>query len=87
MPLYRCTKCDVVDNTATGGYWEQQLAAVKSDKPFKPLCSQCHTGKWHGSFERKGITGDWWQDGSGFVYRPTEIAKFQHLGPFNPVVL
>jgi hypothetical protein len=28
MSLYRCTRCDVVENTALGGYWIQQMDAA-----------------------------------------------------------
>jgi hypothetical protein len=32
MPLHACSKCQTVENTALGGYWEQQLDARKSGK-------------------------------------------------------
>ena len=51
MPLYMCSKCGSVDNTACGGYWRQEMEANYS-KDFKPLCSSCYPemGKWHGDF-------------------------------------
>ena len=89
MSLYRCTKCDVVENTALGGYWMQQLEAHQSGAPFHPLCSQCNPaiGKWHGEFERNGITAEWLQDARGFIWRPHEAETVKHLGPFVPVAI
>ncbi len=87
MSLYRCTKCDVVENTALGGYWLQQMAAAESSQPFRPLCSQCNPdiGVWHGQFPREGVTGEWLVDNRGFLWRPDQIKGLDHLGPFSPV--
>jgi hypothetical protein len=48
LPLFRCTKCGCVENTATGNYWTQQDA---------PTCSECDTGKWHGRFLKRSADG------------------------------
>ena len=53
MPLFACTSCDAIDNTAISGYWEQQLDAHDAGKPFEPKCSECHTGTWHGEFPKR----------------------------------
>lgn len=45
MPLFKCTKCDCVENTAVGQFWGQPKDEV--------ICSQCATGKWHGLFPKK----------------------------------
>lgn len=46
MPLFKCTKCGALDNTAAGGaYW-----GVDKDKV---LCCECHTGKWHDIFPKE----------------------------------
>lgn len=89
MSLYRCTKCDVVENTALGGYWLQQMAAHKDAKPFAPLCSQCdpEIGRWHGKFPREAISPDWLVDKRGFLWRPNEAKTVHHLGPFAPVTI
>ncbi len=52
MPLYACSKCGCVDNTALGGYWKR----VYLDK-LPPLCSECNPeiGKWHGDFPKDKI--------------------------------
>lgn len=54
MPLYACTKCNTAENTALGGYWEQQRHAHKTGAKHEPLCSQCdpEIGSWHDRFPR-----------------------------------
>lgn len=47
MPLFNCSKCGVVENTALGAYW------YNSCKGKPVLCSECATGKWHGEFARE----------------------------------
>lgn len=45
MPLFKCTACGCIDNTACGGsYWHDRESAE---------CAECYTGKWHGAFEKK----------------------------------
>lgn len=49
MPLFECTVCHIVDNTAVTNFWWD----VQHDgKPA--LCSQCdpQIGKWHDRFPR-----------------------------------
>lgn len=46
MPLFDCSQCGTVDNTALTDYWTR----VRDKQP--PLCSACLTGEWHGVFER-----------------------------------
>lgn len=53
MPLFECSQCGAVDNTAISGYWEQQFDAMQSGSEFKPKCSECHTGQWHGEFPKQ----------------------------------
>lgn len=45
MPLFKCTGCGCIENTAVGGFWGRPKDEVK--------CSECDTGKWHGLFEKK----------------------------------
>lgn len=49
MPLFECTKCHVVDNTALTNFWETRLP-----NGGPALCSECDPdiGKWHGAFPR-----------------------------------
>lgn len=61
MPLFECSKCHYVENTATSNYW---IKVARDGQ--EPLCSVCDPdiGKWHGEFERfpaKGMLID--QDG------------------------
>jgi hypothetical protein len=77
MPIFTCSKCGVVDNTAVSGYWSR----VHMDG-LDALCSQCNPeiGKWHGRFERKTpeefgvVSGP-----DGFLYGPEDpyLAQLQ----------
>lgn len=53
MPLFRCTKCGCVENSAYGYFWMAKL----EQKP--PLCSECdpEIGEWHGKFEKRSAVG------------------------------
>jgi hypothetical protein len=89
MPLFMCTKCGTVDNTATSGYWAQQADALVNNADFKPLCSACHPeiGCWHNLFPRRSAEG-YKQDRRGFLYRIEELATVPpNFGPFTDVVL
>jgi len=44
MSLYQCTRCGARENTAVGHYWAAEEG--------KALCSECHTGTWHGEFPK-----------------------------------
>lgn len=59
MPLFVCSKCKVIENTALSGYW------YRGKK--KPLCSQCDPkfGKWHNKFSRKKFNEKEWEIESG----------------------
>ena len=85
MSLYRCTKCDCVENTACGEYWAQQMEAHKAGRKLEPLCSQCRTGTWHGQFERYAVPKDWLVDVRGFLWSPESAKTVPHLGPFKAV--
>jgi len=44
MSLFRCQKCNNIENTAlTAGYWAKKIK----------LCSECDHGKWHGRFPKQ----------------------------------
>lgn len=51
MPLFECEECHCVENTATGRYWGQK------HKALPVLCSECHTGEWHGRFPKQPAAG------------------------------
>lgn len=46
MPLFTCSKCKCVENTALSRFWHQP--------DHEKLCSLCDpkVGKWHGKFPR-----------------------------------
>jgi len=48
MPLFKCSNCGCVENTALGAYWFRVSAENKL-----PLCSECIYGKWHGEFPKQ----------------------------------
>ncbi len=50
-PLYRCSRCGTVDNTALSmGYWGH----LGEKEVF---CTECETGKWHGMWPKKKWDG------------------------------
>ena len=52
MPLFRCSKCGCIENTACCDYWSR----VHLDEK-EPLCSECETGEWHGLFNKRSADG------------------------------
>lgn len=52
MPLYCCSKCGCVENTAMSNYWE----TANKDAA---MCSECdpEIGKWHGQFTKRSAAG------------------------------
>lgn len=68
MPLFQCSECYVIENTALGDFWSRQAGLT----PGLPICSQCATGKWHGRFAREvPMICDWEPDplGEGLIRR------------------
>lgn len=51
MPLFICSKCGCIENTALSLYWVRSF----SDKETPPLCSECdpEIGKWHNRFPKQ----------------------------------
>jgi hypothetical protein len=84
-----------VDNTALGGYWQQQARVIKENRAgewrskFKPLCSEHdpHIMKWHGEFPKRLAIG-YVQSNDGYLYTLEESqGRFAHLRPFRAVKL
>lgn len=48
MPLFECSQCGVVENTALSS---ESWLAQRDGKPMR--CSLCADGKWHGEFPRQ----------------------------------
>ena len=70
MPLFACSKCNAVENTALSRFWETQLRAYEAKTKHEPLCSECDPaiGKWHGRFPKvRADNGDWEPYRNGFI--------------------
>lgn len=79
MPLFKCSKCGAIENTALGNYWIES----RNKKPV--LCSECGPeGKWHGKFEKRDAdAAGFIQGDDGYYYKPEEL---QPGGYFYPRV-
>lgn len=51
MPLFMCSKCGCVENTALSHYWQAGKVGA--------LCSECDPaiGQWHGRFPKRSAAG------------------------------
>lgn len=50
MPLFKCSGCGTIENTALakGGYWSRNEL-----NGGDPICCECVTGEWHGQFPKE----------------------------------
>ena len=78
MPLFRCTRCGCIENTACGAYWNNKR------KQIPELCSECDTGTWHGEFEKKSAEG-MYVDDEGFLYSQKEVDSSYYTHGVNLV--
>lgn len=81
MPLFECSKCGCLDNTAIAGYWWRVNKENKS-----PLCSECNPeiGKWHNEFEKIPVKDSgYWIAEDGFLYKPED--KIHHTKLIKPL--
>jgi hypothetical protein len=75
MPIFKCSKCGVIDNTATSGYWHRFMDVNPGETPPPALCSQCDPtiGTWHDHFPRKTAIELGVVEGpDGFYYDPED---------------
>lgn len=74
MPIFLCSKCGVIENTALSNYWTRDWDVEATQPVPPPLCSQCDPaiGKWHGAFERQQMPVDHVVGPDGFVYQKTD---------------
>lgn len=72
MPLFKCDRCDCIDNTALGAYWHNKAEGMPV------LCAECATGRWHGQFPKAAAQA------SGYVQRPDGFWEWR--GQSAPVV-
>lgn len=71
MPLYVCSRCHAIENTALGNYWD-----TKINTGDEPLCSECETGEWHGKFPKTIATSE---------YLAKNAEQFVDMGPLTPI--
>jgi hypothetical protein len=71
MPLFPCSKCDCIEDTALCHYWSARL------RQTTPLCSSCDptVGKWHGEFPRESAQG-WVPDRDGFLLDKRAVERW-----------
>jgi len=70
MPLFECSKCGCVENTALGEYWSSRYDRVA------PTCSECANGEWHGRFEKQTTEQAGYIHGeTGYLYAPAELKR------------
>jgi hypothetical protein len=57
MPLFQCSQCQCVENTACCNFWPRKLGKL----PL--LCSECdpEIAKWHGRFPKRTV------EASGYI--------------------
>jgi hypothetical protein len=53
MPLFPCSKCNCIEDTALCHYWSARLRQTSA------VCSACDPtiGKWHGEFPKESAQG------------------------------
>lgn len=74
MSLFRCSKCNAVENTALSGYWTRNYDVGKGEPLVPPLCSECNPaiGKWHGKFPKRTVAESGYVERDGWLYSPEE---------------
>lgn len=70
MPLFRCEKCGVVENTAVCNYWRRK----RNHEPL--LCTECdpEIGAWHQEFLKRKAEG-MLIDQDGHLWSKEEIER------------
>jgi hypothetical protein len=55
MPLFKCSQCGCVENTALSNWAIRFLYKREDGSALPPLCSACDPaiGKWHGEFPQR----------------------------------
>jgi hypothetical protein len=71
MPLFSCSKCNCVEDTALCHYWGARLRQTGA------LCSACDPaiGKWHGEFPRESADG-FVYDRDGFLLDKRAVERW-----------
>lgn len=66
MPLFQCTQCGAIENTALGEWWGR----TQRDRA---RCSECATGTWHMRFEKRNAFVMGYLTDGRFIYSPQEV--------------
>ncbi len=71
MPLFSCSKCNCVEDTALCHYWSARLRQTFA------VCSACDPtiGRWHGEFPKESAQG-WIRDRSGFLLDKASVERW-----------
>ena len=71
MPLFACSKCNCVEDTALSHYWGARLRQTAA------LCSACDPaiGKWHAEFPRESADA-FVNDRDGFLLDKRAIERW-----------
>lgn len=66
MPLFECSQCGAVDNSAVApSFWSDHM----HKKPAR--CTECETGTWHGMFPKeKAADRGYEKNAQGFLQPP-----------------
>jgi hypothetical protein len=71
MPLFPCSKCNCVEDTALSHYWSARLRQTSA------VCSACDPtiGKWHGEFPKESAAR-WINDRNGFLLDKRAVERW-----------
>jgi hypothetical protein len=71
MPLFPCSKCDCIEDTALCHYWSARLRQTPA------ICSACDptVGKWHNEFPKESAHG-WIRDRDGFLLDKRAVERW-----------
>ena len=71
MPLFPCSKCNCIEDTALCHYWSARLRQTSA------VCSACDPtiSKWHGEFPKESAQG-WSGDRSGFLLDKRAVERW-----------
>jgi hypothetical protein len=71
MPLFPCSRCNCVEDTALSHYWSARLRQTFA------VCSACDPtiGKWHGEFPKESAEG-WINDRNGFLWDKRAVERW-----------
>jgi hypothetical protein len=71
MPLFPCSKCNCIEDTALCHYWSARMRQTPA------VCSACDPtiGKWHGEFARETAEG-WINGRNGFLLDKGSVERW-----------